>query len=67
MMGLPISKGDPLIPKCPYCDRELIALTDAVDPHSMVFHIVRISQHMIGCRERLRTGQPYTRTDEGEL
>ena len=35
---------------CPYCGREMIRPIDAADPESMVFHIVRICQHMIECR-----------------
>lgn len=59
MIGLPFTKDEPFhAPKCPYCDEVLIRPTDRADPQMMVFHIVRISQHMIECYERLKTGQP---------
>ena len=57
-MRLPITAQKTiLLPLCPYCGVALIQPQDSVDPESMVFHIVRICQHMVECHQGLHMGK----------
>jgi len=57
-MRLPRPVGESIrLPTCPYCGIALIQSHDSAEPAAMVFHIVRICQHMIECHQGLHIGK----------